>query len=445
MNESMGSRPVFPLIVSMSVPIMLSMLIVSLYNIVDSFWVAKLGTQALTAVSLAFPLQNVILAVGVGTGIGVSSWISMCMGRKDFSGADRVASLGMVLVFVHCILFFVAGIFISRPFLEMFTKDALVLEWSVEYTQIVLCLSFGCLFQMCFEKIFQSAGKMMLTMFLMAFGCVVNIILDPILIFGWFGLPAMGVRGAAYATVIGQIAGLILYVIVYGRVDLGVHVRLKDMVWDAHWIQKIYGVAVPSSLMIALPSVLIGILNGILSGFDAMYVAILGLFFKLQTFVNMPVNGIIQGIRPIVGYNYGAGKYDRVRQTIFCTLAFAGVISLAGTIVSIFFPGPVLNLFDAEPALLLEGSFAMRVIGISFVLSTVAVVVCGVLEALGKGKASLMISLSRQLVVLVPFAFVASQYMGVLGVWLAFPVAECVGLGLACWSLYFLLTKTLKD
>ena len=441
MNDAMKTRPIFPLIVSMSVPIMLSMLIVSLYNIVDSFWVAKLGTSALTAVSLAFPLQNVILAVGVGTGIGVSSWISMCMGRNDVDGANRVASLGTALVFVHCILFFLAGIFVSRPFLSMFTQDALVLEWSVEYTQIVLCLSFGCLFQMCFEKIFQSAGKMMVTMFLMASGCVINIILDPIFIFTL----DLGVRGAAYATVIGQIAGMFLYMVVYRYMDLGVQVRLKDMVWDGVWIRKIYSVAIPSSLMIALPSVLIGLLNGILAGFEEMYVAILGLYFKLQTFVNMPVNGIIQGIRPIVGYNYGAREYGRVRQTIFYTLAFAGVISLAGTVVSIFFPTQILNLFDAEPDLLLQGSVAMRVIGMSFVLSCVAVVVCGVLEALGNGKLSLVIYLSRQLIVLVPFAFVASQYMGVLGVWLAFPVAECVGFVLGCLSLYFLLTKTLKD
>ena len=440
MNDSMGSRPVFSLIVSMSVPIMVSMLIVSLYNIVDSFWVAKLGTQALTAVSLAFPLQNVIVAAGVGMGIGVSSWISMCLGRKDFKGADCVASVGLILVFVHCILFVLAGLFIARPFLALFAGDGVVLEWSVEYSQIVLCLSFGCLFQMCFEKIFQSAGKMMVTMFLMASGCVINIILDPIFIFT-FGL---GVRGAAYATVIGQIAALIFYLLAYVRMDLGVRIGFRGLVWDWNWVKKIYSVAIPSSLMIALPSVLIGVLNGILAGFDALYVAILGLYFKLQTFVNMPVNGIIQGIRPIVGYNYGAGKLGRVRQTILYTLILAGVISLAGSFVSIVFPGPILNLFDAEPVLLEQGIFALRIVGIGFVLSTVAVVVCGVLEALGKGHVSLMISLSRQLIVLVPFALVASYFMGVAGVWLAFPVAEFVGLIFGCVSLYFLFSRVLK-
>ena len=225
----MKEKPIFKLLISMSVPVMFSMLIGSLYNIVDSIWVAKLGTDALTAVSLAFPLQNMIMSVGVGMGIGVGSVISMSLGAGDRKRADQTASLGIALAGFHCILFLLAGIFFTKPFLSMFTNDPKILEWSCDYTYIVMCVSFGQLLQMCLEKIFQGIGKMKTTMYLMASGCIINIILDPILIFGWFGLPAMGVTGAAVATVIGQIGALLLYILVCLRTDIGVTIHPRYM------------------------------------------------------------------------------------------------------------------------------------------------------------------------------------------------------------------------
>ena len=427
-TNPMETRPIFPLLLSMSFPVILSMLIQALYNIVDSFWVAKLGTEALAAVSLAYPLQNVIMAVSVGFGIGLSAHVSMALGRKDRNEASRVASVGTMLASIHSILFILAGIFLTKPFLSLFTNNETILQMADDYASIVLCLSFGDVLQMCFEKIFQGAGKMTTTMFLMASGCIVNMILDPILIFGLFGFPALGIRGAALATVIGQIVGMLLYVIVYFSTDIGLSISYRFMKPDREIVSRIYGVAVPSSLMLSLPSFLTGILNAILIGFGEIYVAILGLYFKLQTFVIMPANGVIQGMRPIVGYNYGSGHKDRVRETIRWSIILVAVITLVGTVLSVFFPNQILSLFDADAELIAEGSVALRIIGLGFILSTGAIVASGVHEALGMGKTSLIVSLLRQVIIMIPLSFVLSRIMGPLGIWISFPLSEAVTL-----------------
>ena len=427
-------KPVFPLLLSMAVPVMLSMLINSLYNIVDSIWVAKLGTDAITAVSLAFPLQNIIMALGVGLGVGASSLISMSLGAGKREHADHLASAGLLLALIHCLVFIAAGIFITRPFLQMFTNDPQILDWACSYTFIVLCVSFGQILQMYMEKLFQGVGKMKTTMYLMASGCIINIILDPILIFGWFGAPAMGVAGAAVATVIGQIGALILYVAVYLKMPIGVSIRPHLMRPDRELIRSIYSIAVPSSLMLAMPSLLTGILNGILAAFGSVYVAVFGLYFKLQSFVNLPSNGLIQGMRPIISYNYGAGEHGRVRQTIRCSLGITAVITLAGTIGAVFFPGPILRLFDADSQLLLYGIPALRIIGLSFLISTAGIVVPGVFEAIGLGKESLIISLLRQLIIIVPLGWILSRFLGPTGIWIAFPAAEAAA-AVAAWKM----------
>lgn len=443
--DTMGTKPIFPLLLSMSLPVILSMLIQSLYNIVDSFWVAKLGTDALTAVSLAFPLQNMIMSVAVGMGIGVSAQVSICLGRGDRETASKAASMGTVFVVGHCMIFLAAGFLITKPFLSMFTEDETVLFMACNYTRIVLCLSFGQLLQMCLEKIFQGAGKMLITMFLMASGCIINIILDPIMIFGLFGFPALGIKGAAYATVIGQISGMLLYIMIYPFTDLGLSIHLRYAKFDKELAKRIYGVSIPSSLMLAMPSVLTGILNAILVKLGQVYVAILGLYFKLQTFVNMPANGVIQGMRPIIGYNYGAHQYKRVQQTIKFSLLLVTVISMIGTILAVFFPAPILTLFDAEPQLLEEGIWALKIIGPSFLLSAIAVVTCGVLEALGQGRNSLIISMMRQLILIVPAGWLLSRCWGVMGIWIAFPIAELGALFLALIYLFRLSGHLLSE
>ena len=441
----MEGRAVFPLLLSMSFPVIISMLIQALYNIVDSFWVARLGTDALAAVSLAFPLQNVIMAISVGLGIGLSAHVSMALGRKDRSGASRMASVGILLALIHSVLFILAGIFLTKPFLSMFTDNDVVLAMADDYASIVLCLSFGEVLQMSYEKIFQGAGRMKTTMFLMASGCLINMILDPILIFGLCGFPSLGIRGAALATVIGQVAGMMLYVIVYACSDIGLSISPGYMKVDRKTVSRIYGVAIPSSLMLSLPSFLTGILNAILIGFGEIYVAILGLYFKLQTFVFMPANGVIQGMRPIIGYNYGSGRKDRVRETIRYSLLLVAVISLVGTVLSVFFPSQILSIFDADENLISAGTTALRIIGPSFVLSSVAVVASGVYESLGIGRTSLMISLLRQMIFMVPLSFILSRLLGPVGIWLSFPISEASALAVATPVLALLFRKMLKD
>lgn len=308
----------------------------------------------------------------------------------------------------------------------MFTNDPKILEWSCDYTYIVMCVSFGQLLQMCLEKIFQGIGKMKTTMYLMASGCIINIILDPILIFGWFGLPAMGVTGAAVATVIGQIGALLLYILVCLRTDIGVTIHPRYMKPDKQIITKIYSIGIPSSLMLTMPSLLTGILNGLLTKLGSVYVAVFGLYFKLQTFINMPSNGVVQGMRPIISYNYGAGEQERVKKTIRYSMGIVAVIMLIGTIGALVFPRPILQLFDADASLMAHGIPALRIIGLSFLISTVGIVASGVFEALGQGKKSLTLSLLRQLVIIVPVGWILSHWMGAAGIWIAFPIAELI-------------------
>ena len=438
-NSFMKRKPVFSLLISMSVPMMLSMLIQSLYNIVDSIYVSRLGTDALTAVSLAYPLQNTIVSVAVGIGVGISTAISIHLGAGDQEKADRSATLGIALTVFHCILFVLAGIFITRPFLSLFTDDPAILEDACDYTYIVLCLSFGALLQIAFEKIFQSIGQMKITMYLLIVGCVINIVLDPILIFGLLGFPALGVSGAAIATVIGQICAFLLYIAVYMRKSYAVHIRLKHLKFDRSIIRQIYGVGIPSSIMMLLPSVLISILNSILTALSDVYVAVLGVYFKLQTFIYMPANGIVQGMRPIIGYNYGAGENERVRSTIRYSLGCAAMLMLAGTLLSLLIPEQIFTLFDADAELMSAGVTALRIICIGFLVSSIGVIYSGTFEALGNGRNSLIISLLRQFAVTVPLAFLLSRVWGAAGVWAAFPAGEVIAAAAA-----YVLLKTYK-
>ncbi len=423
-NNKMGEKPVLSLLFSMSLPMMLSMLVQSLYNIVDSMYVSWLGTEALTAVSLAYPLQNIVTAVSVGIGVGISSALSISLGEKNQEKANETATMGMALTLVHCVLFIIFGLVVTRPFLQLFTGSPEILKNACDYTYVVLCASFGSLLQIALEKIYQGIGAMKTTMVLLATGCIINIILDPILIFGLLGFPAMGVRGAAIATVIGQIGAFLLYVVVYLHRNPGVTIHPRYLKKDWQLIRKIYSVGIPSSMMLMMPSLLVSALNGILAAFSQVYVAVLGIYFKLQTFIYMPANGMIQGMRPIIGYNYGAGQYERVRQTIrYCLLGTAAIM-LLGTILSLAVPGGILQLFQADAELLAEGETALRTISLGFLISTVGTVFAGVFEALGRGGESLLISLLRQLVITVPAGYILSRFLGASGIWIAFPVSE---------------------
>ena len=436
-NQFMKTRPVFGLLMSMSVPMIISMLIQSLYNIVDSIYVSRLGTQALTAVSLAFPLQNISTSVAIGMGVGITSAISIHLGSGSAEKANRSATIGVALAAVHCLVFVVFGLLATRPFLMLFTRDEQTLTWACQYTYIVVCVSFGCQLQLAMEKIFQAVGSMKVTMVLLAAGCIINIILDPILIFGLLGFPALGIIGAAVATVIGQIAAFLLYIVVYHRKrkTFPVKIHPQYLHFDKAIIRQIYSVGIPSTIMLVLPSVLVSILNSLLARFSDVYVAVLGVYFKLQTFIYMPASGIVQGMRPIIGYNYGAGEYDRVKKVIRYSLLSAAVIMAVGTVAALGFPAQIFAMFDAEEALLDAGISALRIISLGFVISTVGVICSGTFEALGRGKDSLIVSLLRQFVITIPLSFLLSGIMGADGVWLAFPISELCASDVA-WILF---------
>ena len=425
-DSKMEKTPMFKLLMSMSIPVMLSMFIQALYNIIDSIYVSRIGTDALTAVSLAFPLQNIILAFSVGTGVGVSSAISIYMGGGNKEEADKAASIGLLLTLIHNIFVMLAGLAFAKPFLKMFTDDPVILKEACIYTYIVVLVSCGWMFQITMEKIFQGIGEMKVTMYLMAAGCIVNIILDPILIFGLLGFPAMGIAGAAIATVVGQLFATILYFTVYLRGDFDIHLKFKYMKPEKKIIKQIYNVAIPSGLMILMPSILISCLNAILGKINTIYIAVLGVYYKLQMFTYMPGNGLIQGMRPIIGYNYGAGNDMRVKEAIKDSIKVLFGIMLTGTIIALAIPDKIFMLFKAEPALMESGVVALRIISLGLCVSTIGTIYSGVFEALGMGKSSLVISLLRQLVITVPLGFILSRFLGAVGVWIAFPAGEII-------------------
>lgn len=423
-ENPMGTRPVFRLLLSMAVPPILSMLIQSMYNIVDSIFVARISRDALTAVSLAFPLQNLVLSVAVGIGVGISAVISQSLGAKNTRAADAAAANGLLLTAVHAVLFILFGLLFAKPFIDLFTDDPAIYAMGCQYSLIVICFSCGNLFHIYFEKIFQATGNMLVPMVLMLIGALTNIVLDPILIFGLFGFPEMGVAGAAAATVIAQFVSCILSVAWFFLRPQPIRLSLRGFRPDGGMIRRIYAIGIPSSVMMALPSVLVGLLNAILTPLSEAAVAMFGVYFKLQTFVYMPANGLVQGMRPLVSYNYGAGLHARMHRTVRLSLLTAGGIMAAGTLLFLLVPDALLRLFDADAEMLAIGIPALRIISLGFVISSVGVVLAGAFEALGRGGPSLAVSLLRQLLLIPPLALLLSRFWGLTGIWITFPAAE---------------------
>lgn len=442
-ENPMGTQPVFPLLMKMSIPPIISMLIQSMYNVVDSIFVARLSNEALTAVSLAYPLQNLVLAVAVGFGVGANAYIARNLGEGNHHNVGKAASMGVVFTTLHALLFVIIGLFGAEPFLRMFTNDPQVLAMSIGYTRIVIALSFGSLYHIYIEKLFQSVGNMFIPMILQGVGAIVNIVLDPIFIFGKFGVPAMGVNGAAIATVAGQITACVLAIVYFIFTDTGIIIRVKDMKIDGNIARKIYAVGIPSAMMTAMPSLLVGVLNALLVELHELAVAVFGLYFKLQTFVYMPAGGLIQGMRPLVSYNYGAGKKQRMNEVIRWSLVITAVIMAFGTILFWGFPKQIMGLFDADNAMLTLGVPMLRITSLGFLVSTIGVVLSGCFEALGKGVQSLSISLLRQLVVIPPLALVLSRVFGLDGVWMTFPVAEMLA-ALVAVVLYRIMMRKIE-
>ena len=439
----MGTKKVMPLLISMSVPPMISMLIQALYNIVDSMYVARVSEDALTAVSIAFPLQNLIIAVSCGFGIGLSSCVARALGARNEKEVTSAATHGFLLSGVHWLLFVLMGLFVTGPFLGNFTDSPQIYEMSCQYTQIVLCFSIGSMYHLYAEKLFQATGSMVLPMIFQGAGAIFNIILDPIFIFGWFGISAMGVKGAAIATVASQILAAALSMIFFLKKCTSVRIHLKGFRFEKNMLWKIYTVAIPSAIMMSLPSVLVAALNSVLSAFSATAIAVFGLYIKIQTFVYMPANGVIQGMRPIMSYNYGAGNRKRMKETLKASLEAAGVIMTLGTVLFMAFPQGIMQLFNANAEMFEIGVPMLRIIAIGFIISTVGCVLSGAFEALGKGVQSLVVSLLRQLIIIIPLFAVLSKTAGLYGVWATFPVAELIAAVIGC-SLYRNFMKKLK-
>lgn len=434
MSETfMKERPILPLLASMALPMVLSMLVNSLYNIVDSFFVAQISEAAMTALSLVYPVQNFINAVAIGFGVGINAVISIALGAGDRRRADAAATHGMVLSALHGLILTLASIAVMPLFLARFTTDPAVIQMGLAYSKTAFSFSVIIMLGLSFEKIFQAVGRMKVTMAALLTGCVSNILLDPVLIFGLGPFPELGISGAALATGIGQALTLLVYLAAYRLIPIPVRLRRDCLRPDGTLDRKLYGVGVPAILNLALPSLLISVLNGLLSVYSQSYVVILGIYYKLQTFLYLPASGIVQGMRPLIGYNYGAGEHSRVRQLYNATLCASGIIMAFGTVVCLLWAEPLMGLFTSQPDTIQAGGTALRIICAGFVISSVSVTSSGALEGLGKGAQSLVISLCRYVAVILPAAFLLCHALGPDGVWHAFWITEAVTAGAAFW------------
>lgn len=433
-ENKMGVMPINKLLISMSLPIMISMLVQALYNIVDSIFVSQISEYALRAVSLAFPIQSLMIAVSVGTAVGINAFLSKTLGQKQYDKANVIAVNGIFIEVVSALVFALIGLFASRPFFMSQTGVAQVQENGVLYLTICCCAGIGIFLQIAFERILQATGKTIYTMITQGVGAVVNLILDPILIFGYFGLPALGVAGAAIATVTGQLVAAVLAIVFNLKYNKEIHISFKGFCPNLRLIGQIYKVGAPSIVVQAIGSVMTYGMNLILEAFGVAQ-TVFGVYFKLQSFIFMPVFGLNNGMVPIIAYNYGAGKRERVIHTVKSSIMFAVGIMLVGLVAMELFPAQLLGFFNAEEDMLAIGVPALRTICLSFCFAGYCIVVGSVFQALGNGVYSMVVSIARQLCVLLPVAYLLSLSGNVNLIWWAFPIAELMSLGMSTFFL----------
>lgn len=427
----MGTMPIAKLLITMSAPMMISMIVQACYNIVDSIFVSQLSENALNAVSLAFPLQQLMIAVCGGTAVGMNALLSQALGSKNFDRANRIANTGILLFAFSCIVFVLIGVFGSRLFFTVQTDVEEIVEYGTDYATVCLSLSIGIFTQFCFGKILQATGRTFLTMLTHLAGAITNIILDPILIFGLLGFPRLEVAGAAVATVTGQMVAGILAVIFNLKFNPEVHISLKLIRWNGKIVKDIYKIGLPSIIMQSIGSVMTFSLNKILIAFTTTATAVFGAYFKLQSFVFMPIFGLNNGMVPIIAYNYGAKKLKRIKKTIFLSIVIAMSIMLLGLLAFEIFPDVLLSFFNASEEMLSIGQYALRIIGIHFAFAGFNIIAVSVCQAIGNPVYSLIVSVCRQLVVLIPCAWLLAQTNRLELVWFAFPIAECLSLVLS--------------
>ena len=443
-ENKMGTMPVNKLLINMALPMMISMLVQALYNIVDSIFVARISEEALTAVSMAFPMQNLMISVAVGTGVGINAMLSRALGEKKFEAANKTAENGIFIEVLGYVLFLLIGIFVTKPFFLAQAGAGDIANMGIEYTRICLLMSFGIFMQIGFERILQSTGRTIFTMITQSTGAIINIILDPILIFGLFGMPKMGVAGAAIATVTGQICAAILAITFNLTKNPDVHISFKGFKPQIIFVKNILSVGIPSIIMSSVGSAMTFGMNKILITFSSTAVAVFGVYFKLNSFVFMPVFGLNNGMVPIVSYNYGAQNKKRLTKTIKLAIMYAVCIMFIGIMLFQFIPDVLLRLFDASDHMLEIGIPALRVISLSFAFAGICIVISSSLQALGHGFLSMMISITRQLIILLPSAYILAKFGGIHAVWWSFNIAEIASLTLSLLFFKHMYNKIIK-
>ena len=441
-ENRMGTEPINKLLFSMAIPMMLSMMVQALYNVVDSIFVAKLSEDALTAVSLGFPMQNLLIAFATGLGVGINALLSRSLGEKNQRMVDQSARQGFFLEMCAAVLFMLIGILGAAPFIGSQSDSAAIVADGITYVRICIGICPFCFMAIYFERLLQATGKTKLSMAAQMTGAIVNIIMDPILIFGLLGFPALGVAGAAIATVFGQFCGAMTAMTLHLKYNKEIHLTLRGFRPNGNVIRAILGVGVPSIIMASIGSVMTYSMNRILNGFTSTAVAVFGVYFKLQSFIFMPVFGLNNAIVPIIAYNYGARRPDRMKNTIKLACAVAVAIMFCGFLLMQFIPHVFLGFFDASAEMLEIGVPALRTISISFLAAGACIILGSSFQALGKGIYSMFVSIARQLVVLIPAAFLLSRTGVLRAVWWAFPIAEIMGV--ICTVSFFLhLYKTI--
>lgn len=439
-ENKMGTMPENKLLLSMAVPMMISMLVQALYNIVDSIFVSRICEDALTAVSMAFPWQNIVIAIAVGFGVGINALLSRALGQKNAERVNQVAVNGLLLAGLSYLLVLVAGLIGIRAYMRTQTDIETIVNYGITYLNICILCSFGVFIEITFERFLQATGRTVYSMITQLTGAITNIILDPILIFGLLGFPKLGIAGAAWATVIGQCVGAVVAVMLNHFKNPEVHLRLRHIRPNSRLMGEITAISIPSIIMSCISSLTCFVMNMILIAYSSTAVAVFGVYFKLQSFVFMPVFGLNNGMVPIIAYNYGAQKPERIHKTIRLGMVYAVAIMVVGLLVFQLIPKELLLMFDASDAMLEIGAPALRIMSLAFVFAGIGIVSGSSCQAFGYSVYSMLISIARQIVVLIPAAYLLSLTGVLRSIWFAFPIAEIFSLIL---SLFFLRT-TLK-
>lgn len=430
-ENKMGTMPVNKLLINMALPMMISMLVQALYNVVDSIFVARISEEALTAVSMAFPMQNLMIGVAGGVGVGTNALLSRALGEGKHEEADKMAVQGIFITACSYIIFLFIGLFFAREFFVIQGANEVIADYGYDYLSVILIVSFGCLFQMIFERLLQATGRTFYSMITQGTGAIINIVLDPILIFGLLGAPKLGIVGAAAATVAGQIVAAIMAVIFNLKVNKEIHITFKGFRPSGKRIGNILFIGIPSVLMVAIGSVMTFCMNKILVVFTSTAVAVFGVYFKLQSFAFMPIFGMNSGMVPIIAYNYGAKNEERVIKTLKLAVMYAEIIMILFMIAVQLFPVPMLSLFNASEDMIRMGVVALRTISISFIFAGICIICSSFFQALGSSIYSMLVSFVRQIIFLVPCAYIFSKTGNVNLVWWAWPIAELASVALS--------------